>query len=154
MTAVTPPSPSCRPRVRGALRDRVIAMLSVIAMLAGLGLDVHATVMVHGAAHAAASNEARHAGHRGEHPGEHRVVARVGHPDASHAGQQAGQQRDDAPGGQSAFACCHAVCPGTVMPSDTGSCSARGPAADGSPRLLEFTRVDGLRHAPPLRPPR
>jgi hypothetical protein len=136
------------------VRDRVIAVLSVLALLAGLGVDVRATVMVHGAAHAAASIDAQHNGDRGEHRGGHHVGASVDHPDASHAGQPAGQHRDDAPAGQSASACCHAVCPAIVVPSATGSCADLRTAADGSMRLLESTRVVGLQHAPPLRPPR
>jgi hypothetical protein len=154
MTTVARRSPSSLSRVRSAVRDRVIAVLSVLALLAGLGVDVRATVMVHGAAHAAASIDAQHDGARGEHRGGHHVGARDGHPDASHAGQPAGQHRDDAPAEPFASACCHAVCPATVVSSATGSCTALRLAADSSLRLLESTRVVGLQHAPPLRPPR
>lgn len=120
-------------RSHRSLRNRIIAMLSLLSLLAGLGPNVHAAVVAHPPAQVQASFDGAAEDHAGHHGG--------------HAG-------DEDPAAHAASGCCHAVCPASVMPSPVGYCDLGPGASGGEVRRTASTRLEGLRHAPPLRPPR
>lgn len=121
------------PRRQCLLRQRIIAMLSLLALLAGLAPTVRAALVQHTSADSHASFDGAAEGHAEHHGG--------------HAG-------DEEPAGHASTGCCHAVCPASVMPPPAGNCGLDTGASGEDVRLTASTRLDGLRHAPPLRPPR
>lgn len=116
------------PASRHPHRHRFIALLLLWAFLTGLGLQAHAALAGQGHEHSPVSLSA----------------------DDAHAGHSsgAGDVPDDL-----GPTCCHELCPGGLTLPPIGNCIALRGATKQS-RLPDDAWLAGLRHPPPLRPPR
>ncbi len=122
--------------LRRSLHPRAAALLTVAAVLCALGVEVQAAMM-------------GHLSHQGHAPAVDAAAAGHHHVDCNTALDHGG------PAGETAAGCCHHVaCPASavLMPAPQAD---DAPAAVGhAPATGSVGALDGLRHAPPLRPPR
>ncbi len=134
--------PAMASRTSLGFKTRLLAMLCIISVLSGMGLDVHAMLMGHGPQSTEPAVVHDHAGD------QHLVGQYVDGDCDRHAD-------DRFPGGPVQSGCCHAaMCVTGAVVLSAGLDHAGLRARDVTSSAIDLTLLGGLHHAPPLRPPR